>query len=536
MRIYWTILTALALAAPAHAQKKTTSPGRETQPKLAVSIVVDQMRADYLSRFASLYTGGFKRLISEGQVFRNGHYTHSPTYTGPGHAVVYTGTDPSGNGIIANDWYDPALGRSVYCVEDLDVQPVGSTRESDKRSPKNISSTTWTDELEWTSVGASKVFAFSLKDRGAITAAGHYGDAAFWMDDKVGFVTSTHYASQLPAWIESFNRDHNPASYLKGTWERLMPPSVYEAFTGPDERPFEGKLRGSNSGKFPYDLAALGAGNPGLIRYTPQGNQILIDVALAALDAENLGRGTHTDVLALSFSTPDHLGHLMGPRAQELMDVYLRLDLQLGQLFDELDRRLGRGNYYVSLTADHGSCDNSNQAALDGFAVQNWNGRALEEQLNQLIAALDLDEPGVVHVGNDQIHLKSRDDDDWELVRDAIMQHPAVQMAWTADEVRTSCDPKVALRRNAFDARSGQVFYELKSGHMDYGEEGCTHGSGHSYDTHVPIVFMGPGIPANSNRWERVHPRDMAPTWSMILGIGLPSSTTGDPLPFTMGL
>ena len=144
-------------------------------------------------------------MVTEGQVFRNAHYTHTPTYTGPGHAVVYTGTDPSNHGIIANDWYDPALGRTVYCVEDLEVQPVGSTRDADKRSPKNILSTTWTDELEWASVGASRVYGFSLKDRGAITAAGHYGDAAFWMDDQKGFVTSTHYATELPAWIQTFN-------------------------------------------------------------------------------------------------------------------------------------------------------------------------------------------------------------------------------------------------------------------------------------------------------------------------------------------
>ena len=527
-----TLLTAMAMllaVATATAQSKKQAPA--AKPKLAVSIVVDQMRADYLTRFAPLYTGGFKRLVTEGHVFRNAHYTHTPTYTGPGHAVVYTGTDPSNHGIIANDWYDPALGRTVYCVEDLEVQPVGSTREADKRSPKNIRSTTWTDELEWASVGASRVYGFSLKDRGAITAAGHYGDAAFWMDDQVGFVTSSHYATELPAWIKAFNAAHSPASYLKGSWDRLMDASVYESFTGPDERPFEGKIRGSAKGSFPYDLATLGAGNPGLIRYTPYGNQILIDVALAAVDAENLGRGTHTDVLAISFSTPDHLGHLMGPRAQELMDVYLRLDLQLGQLFDALDARLGRGNYYVSLTADHGSCDNSNQAGLDGFAVRSWSNSELEGDFAKLLAGVPLNEPGVLHVGNDQIHLKSSDDDDWELVRDAIMKHPAVQMAWTAEEVRHSCDPKAAQRRNAFDARSGQVFYELKSGHMNYGTDGCTHGSGHAYDTHVPVVFMGPGIPANASRWERVHPRDIAPTWSMLLGIALPSSATGDPLP-----
>ena len=179
-----TLLTALALllaTASAIGQSKKSAPA--AKPKLAVSIVVDQMRADYLTRFAPLYTGGFKRLVTEGHVFRNAHYTHTPTYTGPGHATVYTGTDPSNHGLIANDWYDPALGRSVYCVEDLEVQPVGSTRESDKRSPKNIRSTTWTDELEWASVGASRVYGFSLKDRGAITAAGHYGDAAFWITE-----------------------------------------------------------------------------------------------------------------------------------------------------------------------------------------------------------------------------------------------------------------------------------------------------------------------------------------------------------------
>ncbi|NDD35232.1 MAG: alkaline phosphatase family protein, partial [Flavobacteriia bacterium] len=283
------------LAMGAHAQK----------PKLVVSIVVDQMRADYLTRWADLYEGGFATLLANGEVFYNAHYTYAPTYTGPGHASIYTGTDPRYHGIIANDWYQPESRDFMYCVEDADVTGVGVGLDPQayqgKRGPKNIKSSTWTDELELASDGASKVYGFSLKDRGAITAAGHFGDGAFWLDAS-GFITSTAYMEELPVWMQRFNKKYSPESYMKGSWDYVRDRSLYPStYTNAYER----APKGAASANFPYDLAALyKAGGVEALKATPWGNQILIDVALTAVKAEKLGQNPSgaTDVLGISFS------------------------------------------------------------------------------------------------------------------------------------------------------------------------------------------------------------------------------------------
>ena len=296
----------IVLAFSAQAQK----------PKLVVSIVVDQMRADYLTRWADLYEGGFNTLLTQGEVFYNAHYTFAPTYTGPGHASIYTGTDPRYHGIIANDWYLPETGGFMYCMEDADVYGVGvdSSAYQGKRSPKNMKSTTWTDELELATDGASQVYGFSLKDRGAITAAGHLGDGAFWIDAS-GFITSSFYMEELPVWMQRFNKKYSPESYMKGTWDYARDRSLYPTtYTNAYER----TPKGAASADFPYDLAALyKAGGVQALKATPWGNHILVYVALTAVKARKLGQNPSgaTDVLAISFSATDYIGHSTGIRS-----------------------------------------------------------------------------------------------------------------------------------------------------------------------------------------------------------------------------
>ena len=247
--------------------------------KLVVSIVVDQMRADYLTRYSHLYEGGFKTLLEDGEVFWNAHHTHVPTYTAPGHASIYTGTDPRFHGIIGNNWYVPSIGKTTYCLEDLDVSPIGTSSKYAKRSPKNIHSTTWTDELEWASNKKSKIFAFSLKDRGAICAAGHYGDAAFWLG-KSGFISSSHYMSSLPKWLINFNQKNSLESYMNGKWDYLIDKNNYPEI---HSTAFERIPSGARKADFPYDLSLLfNADTSGIeaFKTTPKGNQILLDVYL----------------------------------------------------------------------------------------------------------------------------------------------------------------------------------------------------------------------------------------------------------------
>ena len=508
------------------------------KPKLVVSIVVDQMRADYLTRWADLYEGGFKTLVSNGEMFYNAHYTYAPTYTGPGHASIYTGTDPRYHGIIANDWYQPESGTYMYCVEDSDVSGVGVGLDPQayqgKRSPKNIKSTTWTDELELATDGASKVFGFSLKDRGAITAAGHLGDGAFWLD-ATGFITSTAYMQELPVWMQRFNKKYSPESYMKGSWDYSRDRSLYPASYC---HAYERAPIGAASADFPYDLAALyRAGGVEALKATPWGNQILVDAALVAVRAEKLGQNPTgaTDVLAISFSSTDYIGHATGVRSHETMDMYLRLDAQLGELFKGLDALVGAGEYLVVLTADHGAAQNP-RLFDEVMPTANWYPADLEAELRSLIAAKGVPASAILNFSNEQVYLDlsllgDEDADDWmDATRDALLKHPAIAEAWTLEEIRISPDPFAEMRRNGTDKRGGQVFFALHPGHLSYSNEGTTHGSGYAYDTHVPVVFMGPGFNPSARHNERIGVKDIAPTLCKILNTALPSACTGNPL------
>jgi len=522
---HWTKLTWAALIL----SPLMTYAQERTQPRLVVSIVVDQMRPDYLTRFAPHYKGGFARLMEEGQIFADAHYTHTPTYTGPGHATIYTGTDPRFHGIIANDWYDPIMGRMVYCVEDSTARAIGQVAADDAyytRSPRNLESSTWTDELEMTSQGAAKVVAFSLKDRGAICAAGHAGDAAYWLHDAGGFVTSDHYMEALPSWLSEFNTEHSPSSYMTGEWTPLLDNKHYEALCGLDASQTEAIPSGHVSTAFPYDLAKMYQAYQGSIKSTPAGNQILVDAAIQAVKSEKLGKDAQTDVLAISFSSTDYIGHATGVRSWETMDMYIRLDRQLGQLFKFLDRIVGKDDYIVVLTADHGAADNPKEAAAQGLPTTIWPPADLEAELRAVIASTGLAAEHVLMIRNEQIHLATEDAAVHTRVRQALLQHPAIAEAWTRDEVRTSADPAAALRRNGSDARSGHVFFALAPGHIIYGPTGTTHGSGYAYDTHVPVIFLIPGMKGRTYV-DRVHVRDIAPTISHWIRIPQPTASTG---------
>ena len=503
-----------------------------TQPRLVVSIVVDQMRPDYLTRFAPHYRGGLAKLIQEGQIFANAHYSHTPTYTGPGHATIYTGTDPRNHGIIANDWYDPTAQRMVYCVEDSTARAIGQVTADDPlytRSPRNMESSTWTDELEFASQDAAKVIALSLKDRGAICAAGHAGDAAYWLHNEGGFITSDHYMSTLPAWMAEFNREHNPASYMVGEWAPLLATKHYEALCGPDNRPTEAIPAGHSKPAFPFDLAAMHQAYNGSIKSTPAGNQILVDAAMASVKAEQLGKDKQTDVLAISFSATDYIGHATGVRSWETMDMYIRLDRQLGQLFKFLDRQVGANHYIVVLTSDHGAADNPTEAAAQGLPATIWPPADLEAELRGVISSAGLSPDDILMIRNEQIHLTTDDPVAHRTVRQAILRHPAIAEAWTQDEIRTSADPIAALRRNGSDDRGGHVFFALAPGHIIYGPTGTTHGSGYAYDTHVPVIFHIPGMTGRTYV-DRVHVRDIAPTISHWIRVAQPTASTGNVL------
>ncbi|MDL5045065.1 alkaline phosphatase family protein [Oscillatoria amoena NRMC-F 0135] len=321
------------------------------RPKLVVGIMIDQMRQEYLYRYYDKYgDGGFKRLIKDGFMLNNAHYNYVPTYTGPGHASVYTGTTPAYHGIIGNVWYDKNLKKTVYCAGDETCTPVGSeTSANGKISPHRMLTTTITDELKLATQRRSKVISISDKDRGSALPGGHMADAAYWYDEVTGkMITSSYYMSSLPSWTEKFNSLKLPDKYLNGVWNALLPIESY-AESGSDNSPYESKFRGETKNTFPYDLKTLRKSNNNyeLLSYTPFSNDYLTEMAFAAIDGEKLGADAWTDFLCLSYSAPDKIGHQVGPQSVELQDVYLRLDRNIAELLKKLDQVSGPGNYLV---------------------------------------------------------------------------------------------------------------------------------------------------------------------------------------------
>ena len=341
------------------AQKNKTTE-QESRPKLVVGIVVDQMKMDYLFRFYDDFApNGFKRLLNDGFSYNNMHYNFLPTYTAPGHASIFTGATPNMHGIISNEWFNKKTGQPLYCTDDESVKLLGEGLEEDgKMSPKNLLTTTITDELKLTTNFKGKVIGVSVKDRGAILPAGHFADWAFWMTKSGSFISSTFYGDKFPDWATEFNNEKKYLPYINKGWNLLKPLSVYNESL-PDDSKYEGKLNGVKA-VFPYDLKAMyDKKGGGIIKNTPFGNDYLLDFAKRAVEKENLGADNDVDFLTVSFSSPDYIGHDLGSRAIETQDNYLRLDQNIADFLIYLDNKVGKGNYLLFLTADHGGAENS---------------------------------------------------------------------------------------------------------------------------------------------------------------------------------
>lgn len=315
------------------------------RPKLVVGIMVDQMRPDFLYRYYDRYgNDGFKRLMREGFNCENTFIDYTPTYTAPGHSCVYTGSVPSLHGIAGNAWYDKTLKRSVYCTEDSSVNTVGSTSSAGKQSPKNLWANTITDELRIAQNFRNKTIAISLKDRGAILPGGHTANGSYWFDNTTGgWITSDFYMQQLPPWMIGFNAKALPDLYLKQNWKTLYPINTYVNSTD-DAKPYESNLPGEDK-IFDHTTAGISTNKYESFKYTPYGNTYTFEAAKAALEGEGLGKGTTTDFLAISFSSPDYIGHAFGPNSVEIEDTYLRFDKELGDFLKFLDVKIGVGQY-----------------------------------------------------------------------------------------------------------------------------------------------------------------------------------------------
>ncbi len=518
-----------------------------TQPKLVVGIVVDQMRYDYLTRFYSKYgEGGFKRLINQGFNCKNNHFNYVPTYTGPGHASVFTGTTPKVHGVISNNWYDKVSDSYVYCAGDTTVQSVGTSHKAGQMSPHRLKTTTFADENRMFTQMRGKTIGISVKDRGAILPAGHTANAAYWFHgaDEGRFISSTFYFETLPNWVQSFNNSAIAESYLK-EWNTLYDIDTYTE-SGNDLNAFEGGFKGKETATFPYDLKALSEFNRGyeIIKATPYGNSIVTDFAIASIDGEQLGKDAITDVLTVSYSSTDYVGHNFGVNSKEIQDTYLRLDKDIERLLNALDAKVGEGNYTLFLSSDHGAVEVPAYLQSLKIPAGYFDKDAFKSNLNETVIFNYKAEDLIKNISNNQIFL------DRELIKsyglnlasvqqeivNTIISYPNIYKAYTATSMSTtefSGGIENLLQNGYNQKRSGDVLYVLDPAVISYSKTGSTHGSALNYDTHVPLLFFGKGIKAGSTMEHTTIP-DIAPTISALLGISFPNGATGKPLEFVL--
>ncbi|MBW4890227.1 alkaline phosphatase family protein [Mucilaginibacter sp. HMF5004] len=540
------LLTALLLVpaiTSAQTKKAATAPAAATQivrPKLVIGLVVDQMRWDYLFRYYDRYQAtGFKRLLNEGFSCDNTNLDYVPTVTAVGHTCVYTGSVPSITGIAANDFIIQATGKTIYCTDDATVATVGSTSAAGQMSPRNLWVSTVTDELRLATNFRSKVIGIALKDRGAILPAGHTANAAYWFDDVSGnWISSTYYMTDLPDWVKKFNDKKLVAQYLKQDWNTLYPVNTYLQSTEDNSPKYEGKFKGADAPTFPVKTSG---GSYGTIRATPYGNSFTLDMAKAAIENEKLGKTTVTDFLAVSLSSTDYVGHQFGVNAVETEDTYLRLDRDLGSFFTYLDSTIGKGNYTVFLTADHGAAHNTAFLNDHGIPAGVWPISDITKSLNDYLANKYEVKNLVLSLMNYQVNfnyaaIADKKISEYALKQDCIeflKKQAGVAYAVDMQAVQTATIPEALRMRiiNGYNAEhSGAIQIILKSGWFDgHGTTGTTHGTWNPYDTHIPLLFMGWGI-KHGHTNQSTHMTDIAPTVSALLHIQTPNGNIGVPI------
>ncbi len=514
------------------------------KPKLVIGIVVDQMREDYLYAYWDKYgENGFKKLVRKGFHCRNTHYNYVPTYTGPGHASIYTGATPAVHGIVGNHWFDRQENKRVYCAQDSTVSTIGAEGKAGQMSPHRMRSSTVGDELKIASGTRSKVIGIALKDRGSILPAGHAANAAYWFDDQSGnFISSSYYLSDLPEWVKAFNARKRAEILLSEPWTTLLPIDRYTESL-PDDTPYEKPFKGEEKPVFPHNLPAIRAARGGdfaLIKSTPAGNTLTKEFALAALIGENLGRNGSTDMLCLSFSSTDYIGHQFGPKAIETEDTYLRLDRDLAEIISYLEKHIGKENFILFLTADHAASEVpahlSDMRIPSGYTDLEKYVPALENTLRKAFPLQDTAQRFVKYLINQQVYLDhtllEKQGFELEKVTEKtaafFRELPSVAEVLTAP-LLLQHEYTVGIRRLMYlgfqSTRSGDVLINLQPGWVEYYTTGTTHGSPYSYDTHIPLLWYG-AIPKGFSV-RKMEITQIAPTLSQLLSIPFPNSSDG---------
>ncbi|MFN0037005.1 MAG: alkaline phosphatase family protein [Saprospiraceae bacterium] len=545
MRLLQSLTLSLLFAANAAYSQKTTP----AKPKIIVGIVVDQMRYDYLYRYQSHYgSGGFNRLLEGGFSCENARFNYMPTYTGPGHAAIYTGTTPSLNGIIGNNWWDSALRERRYCTTDKRHRPVGGSNKTaldvGQQSPALLLSSTITDELRLSNNLRSKVAAVCLKDRGSILPAGHIPDACFWFDDASGnWVSSDYYYPDtmlFPQWVRDYNALRWPDTFMSRPWQR-----GHEPTQSVDDWNYVGSYGPIKTAGLPHNFSGSRKEyGYNALRFTPFGNTMVTDFAIKTIEGMDLGADEWPDFLCLSYSATDYCAHQFGIHAEETEDMYVRMDQELARLIEYLDGKFGKNNVLLFLTADHGGAEtpahmNDLRIPAGVFRESKLKGN-LEKTLRQTFGLRDKDTL-IANIENQQIwfnpdvmsNFNLMPEDVSIVVENQMRDSAGVYDVFTRQELeRLPAEyPFVAeLRRGIHPRRSGDILYLLDPAwHADdrsFAKGGTTHGSSYAYDTHVPLLWYGWRIQPGETH-APVSITDIAPTLAAMLRIMEPNATTG---------
>jgi predicted AlkP superfamily pyrophosphatase or phosphodiesterase len=558
----------LESAAPAASRPITN---RQARARLVLLIVVDQFRYDYLERFGDLFVrNGIGRLLREGASWADANYDHSPTKTAPGHATIMTGTWPAEHGIIANDWFDRETGKKVASVTDEATTVLGGREGERGQSPRRLLASTLGDELRLATNNRSKVIGISSKSRSAILPAGRHASAAYWFNTNNGrMVSSSYYFDRLPAWVERFNQQGMADKFFGRRWERVLPEAEYTKRLGPDAQTWENiAAPQSDTQTFPHTITG-GAAAPSRafykeLDYSPFSNEMLVAFAEQAIENEGLGADADTDLLSVSFSGNDYVGHRFGPYSHEVMDVALRVDRQIAELLDYVQQRVGLQNTLVVFTADHGVApipEHAQSLNLPGRRIQEADiFKTIMEAIRKRYAQKgEADRTGdyiqkfqdlgkskegfinnSVYLNLDALRRDHINVEEFErAIGEAAMQMPGTARYFTRAQLEAGAiapaDPVARRVLHSFHPqRSGDVLIVNAPFNVNFGlpddptdpRSSATHESPYSYDTHVPLIIMGRGL--TPGRYAlAASPADIAPTLSLLLGVQAPSNATG---------
>lgn len=516
-----------------------SQPAEPTRPKLVIGLVFDQMRWDYLYRYSEKYgEDGFKRLLNEGYSCENTLIPYYRAHTAVGHATIYTGSIPAIHGITGNDWYDRVRKKMVYCVDDKNILPIGGSFKTGQKSPANLLVTAITDELRLATNFRSKVVSLALKDRSAILPAGHSANAAYWFDDSTGyFISSSHYLKELPTWVNKFNEKQRHKSLLKSNWTLLLKADEYAQSTG-DDVEWEDPYKEEQHPVFPRHFSEWKDVNYNkLITKTPQGNTFTFEFAKAAIEGDTLGGRGVTDFLAVSCSSTDYIGHQFGINAMETEDAYIRVDRDLADFLKYLDAKIGKGNYLLFISADHGAAHAAKFSTHHKVPSSHDYEENIEASLDSFIRAKYNDSTLITSFFNHQVYFNHKTiakneidfDDLKQSISDFFIPFKTVNRVVDLHEIGEENIPdffKTRIVNNFYPPRSGDLEIIPTAARLDGYAQGTTHGTPYPYDTHIPLVFFGWKV-KNAKDFSQVYMTDIARTLAAMLSIQEPNGCTG---------